>query len=201
MAIKTPDDIRQLWFGSEQDDLAVNQSQAPLWWSKNAEQDAYIAREFADTLAAARAGELDAWAQSPGDCLALILVLDQFPRVIHRDTPDAFSSDPLARRHCLAGLAAAQDQSLRPIERIFFYLPLEHSEDLSQQDESISRYQALANSAKPAHRELFGNTLIFAEKHREFIARFGRFPHRNAILGRESTPAEPAFLQEPGSSF
>lgn len=197
MAIKTPDDIRQLWFGSKQDDLAVNQGQAPLWWSKNAEQDG----QFADTLPAARSGELDAWAQSPGDCLALILVLDQFPRVIHRDTPDSFACDPIARRHCLAGLAAAHDQSLRPIERIFFYLPLEHSKDLAHQGESTSRYQALANSATPAHRQLFGNTLIFAEKHRDIIARLGRFPHRNAILGRESTPAEPAFLQEPGSSF
>jgi uncharacterized protein (DUF924 family) len=201
MPIKTPDSIRQFWFGDAKDDLVTNQTQAPLWWGKSQEEDALITAEFADTLQTAIRGELDEWANTPTSRLALIIVLDQFPRVIHRDTREAFACDPIARRHCLAGIAAEQDHALRPIARIFFYLPLEHSEDLAQQAQGMECYQALADSGPPAHRELFANTVSFAASHRDIIARFGRFPHRNRILGRESTAEELAFLQQPGSSF
>jgi uncharacterized protein (DUF924 family) len=199
--MQTTDAILQFWFGDEADDLAVNRAKAALWWGKSPEQDAQITDRFADTLAAAAAGQLDAWANSARACLALIITLDQFPRVIHRNSPDAFACDAHARALTVAGLARGFDRELRHIERVFFYLPLEHSEQLADQDASVARYQALADSAPPAHKQLFTNTLDFAHRHRDIIVRFGRFPHRNAILQRQSTPEEIDFLTQAGSSF
>ena len=198
MSKKTPACILKFWFGEAEDDAAVNAEKAPLWWGKNPQQDAQITAEFADSLRAAAAGELDEWVDSAQSCLALIIALDQFPRVIYRDTPEAFGCDAKAREICEQGLAKGLDRELRDIERIFFYLPLEHSEALADQDHSIRRYEELAGSAIA---ELFQVTLDFAHAHRDIIMKFGRFPHRNAILGRESTVEELEFLSQPGSSF
>ena len=131
----------------------------------------------------------------------MIILADQFSRNMYRDTPRAFFSDPKARTWCKAGLENGADRTLRPIERIFFYLPMEHSESLDDQVRSVALCKELAESVPDAHRELFDGYLNYAVRHCEIVERFGRFPHRNAILGRESTDEEIAFLAKPGSSF
>jgi len=131
----------------------------------------------------------------------LILLLDQLPRAIHRDTPEAFAQDAAARILVEQGLESGADGLLRPIERLFFYLPLEHSEDLEDQDRSVELFRELAESVPDGQRLAFTNFVDYAQKHRDVVASFGRFPHRNRILGRESTAEEIAFLEQPGSSF
>ena len=152
-------------------------------------------------MQAAADGSLDGWRETALGQLALIVLTDQFPRNMYRDTPAAFAFDALARRWCHEGIEAEADRALRPIERVFFYLPLEHSESLADQDLSLSVFRELALEAAPAMRESFDNFASYAVRHHAVIARFGRFPHRNAILGRASTPEEAAFLLTPGSSF
>jgi uncharacterized protein (DUF924 family) len=130
-----------------------------------------------------------------------VIVLDQFPHHIHRDTPDAFAQDAKALALSLAALAAGEDKSLTLIERVFLYLPLEHAESIAMQDLSVAQYQQLADEAVESERTLFDNFLDYAHKHRDVVLRFGRFPHRNDILGRTSTAEEIAFLKQPGSRF
>jgi uncharacterized protein (DUF924 family) len=194
-------DILHFWFGDDSDDVVVAGKQQALWWSKNPQTDALICTRFEPLVLAAAAGELDTWRATPESLLALILLTDQFPRNIYRDTPNAFRFDPLARKLCLEALDTGADQQLRPIQRIFAYLPLEHSESLAHQQRCVELTMALAQQVPESWHKSFEFFAGFAEKHRVIIERFGRFPHRNAILGRPSTDEELEFLQQPGSSF
>ncbi|MFM5873979.1 DUF924 family protein [Aeromonas veronii] len=191
-----------LWFGNEADDVLRATRQAPLWWGKSSETDALLASRFGELVEAAAKGSLAHWADTPSGRLALILLLDQLPRNIHRGTPAAFARDPLARDLCLKGLSIGADKSLSPLERVFFYLPLEHAESREQQARSVALFEALAaeQAGTPA-QATFAGFADFARRHQVIIERFGRFPHRNDILGRTSTPQEAAFLQQPGSGF
>lgn len=191
-----------LWFGDEADDALRATRQAPLWWGKSSETDALLASRFGELAHAAAEGSLAHWADLPSGRLALILLLDQLPRNIHRGTPAAFAQDPLARDLCLKGLTIGADQSLSPLARVFFYLPLEHAESREQQARSVALFEALAakQAGTPA-QATFAGFADFARRHQVIIERFGRFPHRNDILGRTSTPEEVAFLQQPGSGF
>ncbi|MDX7746998.1 DUF924 family protein [Aeromonas veronii] len=191
-----------LWFGDEADDVLRATRQAPLWWGKSSEADALLASRFGKLAEAAAKGSLAHWADTPSGRLALILLLDQLPRNIHRGTPAAFAQDPLARDLCLKGLSIGADKSLSPLERVFFYLPLEHAESREQQARSVALFEALAaeQAGTPA-QATFAGFADFARRHQVIIERFGRFPHRNDILGRTSTPEEAAFLQQPGSGF
>jgi len=194
--------VLAFWFGDMSGpDHAIAQRQAGLWWSKDEAVDARIRERFEVAVRAAADGRLSQWRASPEGWLALIVLTDQFPRNIHRGTPGAFAFDPRAREIAREGLDAGWDESLRPVQRVFAYLPLEHAEDMALQREAVERFTALASQVPPEDREAFDGYLDFARRHLEVIERFGRFPHRNAILGRESTPAERAFLQQPGSSF
>ncbi|MFM5353936.1 DUF924 family protein [Aeromonas dhakensis] len=190
------------WFGEETDDVTRAKRQAPLWWGKNSDTDALLASRFGDLVAAAAAGELAHWADSAEGRLALILLLDQLPRNIHRGTPAAFAQDAKARDLCLKGLSLGADLALPPLGRVFFYLPLEHAESREQQARSVTLFEGLAaeQAAGPA-RETFAGFADFARRHQVIVERFGRFPHRNAILGRASTTEEAAFLLQPGSGF
>ncbi|MFM5648455.1 DUF924 family protein [Aeromonas veronii] len=194
--------LLDLWFGDEADDVLRATRQAPLWWGKSSETDALLAKQFGVQAEAAANGELADWADLHHGRLALILLLDQLPRNIHRGTPAAFAQDPLARDLCLKGLSIGADKSLSPLERVFFYLPLEHAESREQQARSVALFEALAaeQAGTPAQATFAGFT-DFARRHQVIIERFGRFPHRNDILGRTSTPEEAAFLQQPGSGF
>ncbi|MBL0628817.1 DUF924 family protein [Aeromonas jandaei] len=194
--------LLDFWFGDPADDALRAKRQAPLWWGKSSETDALLARRFGAQAEAAANGELADWADLPSGRLALILLLDQLPRNIHRGTPTAFARDPLAREQCLKGLSLGMDRQLSPLERVFFYLPLEHAESREQQARSVALFEELA--AEQAHspaNETFAGFADFAHRHQVIIERFGRFPHRNDILGRTSTPEETAFLLQPGSGF
>jgi uncharacterized protein (DUF924 family) len=199
--METADTIREFWFGNDLADPDLARQQAGLWWQKDARIDRQIAARFESWVTKAANRELDNWLAVPTGCLALILLTDQFPRNIYRNTPQAFAHDALARAWCTHGIQTGADLYLHPIERLFFYLPLEHSESLADQDRSVALLQSLAIDVEPSARATFEDFTTFAIRHRDVIARFGRFPHRNSILGRESSPAELAFLNEPNSSF
>jgi uncharacterized protein (DUF924 family) len=197
----TRDELLQLWFGDADDDATAARRQADLWWGQSAESDEMLGGRFGQLASAAAAGVLDHWRGSPRGRLALILLLDQLPRVIHRGAPDAFAQDESARRVAENGISSGADRLLRPIERVFFYLPFEHSEDPADQRRSVTLFEELAGFVPDAWRSTFDEFLDYAVRHKEIIDRFGRFPHRNAILGRESTVEEIEFLKEPGSGF
>lgn len=198
---ETVQSILHYWFGDQADDARAAAQQAGIWWGKSDRVDSEISVRFEDLVKQAASGQLDAWKQTPQGRLALILLLDQFPRNMYRSTPQAFAFDAQARALTLEGLKAGDDQMLRPIERVFFYLPLEHSEDLALQHRCVELYERLAASLPDVTRKSFDGFTDFARKHRDIIERFGRFPHRNDILGRESSGEETAFLATPGSSF
>ena len=195
------DELLDFWFGDDSDDAATAKAKAELWWGHRQETDELLQSNFGAAASSAAAGILDHWTGSPRGRLALILLLDQLPRAIHRATPAAFAQDEKARAVVEQDLASGADRLLRPIERLFFFLPLEHSEELADQDRSVEVYRELVTSVPTAHREAFAGFFDYAVKHRDVIKQFGRFPHRNFILGRESTPEEKAFLEQSGSSF
>jgi uncharacterized protein (DUF924 family) len=191
----------EFWFGRDPGDATAAEQRSSLWWSKSPATDDEIRNRFEPLVLAAGAGDLDDWQTSIEGRLALILLTDQFPRNIYRDTPAAFQFDPMARKLCLEGLSSQADEKLRPIQRVFFYLPLEHSEDLAHQNQCVGLFRDLARSVPAELKPLFEGYVDFALRHQAIIERFGRFPHRNAILGRPSTPEEIDFLAQPNSSF
>lgn len=197
----SPEAILECWFGADASDTVVAKEKGALWWKSDPAVDDDLRSRFGDLVEKAGRNELGEWASTPRGLLALMLLSDQLPRNIHRNTARAFAFDPIARAHCRDGIARGFDVRLRPIERVFHYLPLEHSELRADQDDSVRLFSGLARDAGAETTELFAGYLRFAERHREIIERFGRFPHRNRILGRDSTVEEIAFLQTPGSSF
>ena len=196
-----PENVLDFWFGASGSAAEIAGRQRKLWFGKSPTDDLAVIENFAATLPAAAAGKLNHWTATPRGRLALVIVLDQFPHHVHRDRPQAFATDPQALAQSLAALAAGEDRQLAPIERVFLYLPLEHAESLDLQERSVSLYEKLAHEAATGERALFDGFLDYARRHRDVVARFGRFPHRNAILGRPSTPDEVEFLKQPGSRF
>jgi len=199
--MENPASIIEFWFGLDADDKLTADRQASLWWSKNEALDAGMRERFGPWLDQAASHRLDGWAETAAGRLALILLTDQFPRNIHRGTPQSFAYDALARTWCKEGLREGVQAKLRPIERVFFYLPLEHSESLADQEQAVALFAELLDGVPASHRDTFRGYYDFAVRHREVISRFGRFPHRNRILSRESTAEELVFLQQKGSSF
>ena len=196
-----PESVLAFWFGAPGSAAEVAGRQSKLWFGKSPANDQAVIERFATTLTAATAGQLDHWAHTPRGRLALVIVLDQFPHHVHRDQPQAFATDPQSLALSIAALESGEDRELAPIERVFLYLPLEHAESLDLQERSVSLYEQLAHEAAADERALFDGFLDYARKHRDVVARFGRFPHRNTILGRPSTPDEIEFLKQPGSRF
>ncbi len=193
--------IFHFWFGDKEDDSEVAEEQRSLWWSKNPLVDKEIKERFETSIEAFSRGELDKWKETTQGVLALILITDQFPRNIYRGLAKSFALDKHALKLSKELLRLKGDEHLRPVERIFAYMPLEHSESMADQEENVKRFKDLIGSLPEEKRTTFEGYLNFAVRHREIIDRFGRFPHRNEMLGRESTPEEMAFLKEPGSSF
>ena len=193
--------VLDYWFGDAQNDVNCANEKSALWWGKATEVDTEIGLRFEPILQLLINGGNRYWLQFPESRLAAIIALDQFSRNIYRDSPTAFSADQLALNWCLSGIEAGLDKQLRPIERVFFYLPMEHAEDLSTQHRCLWHFQQLMEVVPANHRETFSSFLAFAESHAAVIEKFGRFPHRNAILGRESTPEELEYLAQPGSGF
>lgn len=189
------------WFASSESAREVAAQKGKLWFGKRDSQDLEARERFGDWTEQALAGGLTEWMQHPEGWLALVLLLDQIPRMIFRDTPKAFAGDLRAQKLVAQGIAADYDRQLQPIQRVFIYLVFEHSEDLAVQNEGVSRYIELVAQQPESDRTLFNDYLDYAERHQKVIAQFGRFPHRNAVLGRESTAEEMEFLSKPGSRF
>lgn len=193
--------VLAFWFGTGADDATVIADKSALWFRGGANVDAAIRERFSTLHRVAIDAQRDSWLSLPRGCLALLVLVDQFSRNLFRGDARAFARDALARARCEDALRRGVDRALRPIERVFLYLPLEHSEVLQDQHRSVALFAALRDEVRPDLRESFNVFLDYAERHRDVIARFGRFPHRNAPIGRDSSPAELAFLAEPGASF
>ena len=195
------EDVLDFWFG-ELDDLGcAAPNQRKLWWTKSDAFDSAIRSQFLNDYEAIVSGDREVWRNTSRGSLATIIVLDQFSRNMFRGTSKMFAADPLAREVCCEGLDAGFDDELAFDERVFFYLPLEHSEDPELHERCIEVFARMVDGAPESLRNDAKYYLDFAERHRVIIDRFGRYPHRNDILGRPSTPEETAFLQQPDSSF
>ncbi|HZY33126.1 MAG TPA: DUF924 family protein [Rhodanobacter sp.] len=188
----TAQDVLDFWFV---------EAGAARWFAADAAFDAQIRARFGEAVEAAANGRLDDWATTPAGWLALLILLDQFPRNLYRDDPRAWAADASAQRVALSGMARGDDRQLPAVQRVFAYLPLEHAEDSALQRRSVELFEALLAEAAPERRQQFEDYLDYARRHREVIARFGRFPHRNATLGRASTPQETLYLAQPGAGF
>jgi uncharacterized protein (DUF924 family) len=196
------EEILAFWFGAEFDPAAPPAADRQrLWFGKDDATDRLIRERFGVDVERAGAGGLDGWAAEPRGRLALIILLDQFTRNIYRASPRAFASDHKALALSQEGMMHGHDRALAPLQRVFFYLPMEHAEDLAVQERCVAAFEALLGEAPSGAEKAFEGFLDYARRHRDIIARFGRFPHRNAILGRGSTPEEQEFLTLPNSSF
>lgn len=185
--------ILNFWFGDPHSpDYGQPRSQ---WFEKDPAFDQQIRDQFETDYWQAMAGHLNHWVSSAAGCLALVLLQDQFPRNLFRNTPQAFASDAHALEVAETAIAQGFDRQLLPVQRWFIYLPFEHSEDLATQERSLQLWEELRDHPASA------SCIEYAQRHYEVIRQFDRFPHRNEILGRDSTPAELEFLLQPGSRF
>ncbi len=189
-------EVLEFWFGDASPDLMVAPPQSQRWFKKDASFDAEIIRRFTRLTELALEGELDAWRDSAATRRAYVIVLDQFARNIFRDSGRAFAGDERALSAAAEGLARGEDEHLGPQQRAFLYMPYMHSEDLHHQNASVALFTVLAGRFPVAE-----SFLKFAKLHRDVIAQFGRFPHRNDVLDRRSTPDEDRYLAQPGSGF
>ncbi|MEO0818075.1 MAG: DUF924 family protein [Pseudomonadota bacterium] len=202
MTVVSPDDILDDWIGPAAHDAVLAEARKRVWFGKSDAVDRDLEARYLPTIEALAAGLAETWAErGPRPRLAAIIAMDQFTRNIFRDTPNAFSLDSRALGLAKEGLVLGQDRELTEVEQMFFYLPLEHSERAADQQLSVDLFTRLAESARPPFKALVDDTLDYAHKHKAVIDQFGRFPHRNVILGRESTPEETAYLSQPGAGF
>ncbi|MBT8470404.1 MAG: DUF924 domain-containing protein [Myxococcales bacterium] len=193
--------ILDFWFGELNEHGCSSPEHRKRWWTKSDAFDEAIQSHFLDDYEAIAAGEREAWRSTARGALAYIIVLDQFSRNMFRGTPKMFASDELAREVCREGLDAGFDAELSFDERVFFYLPLEHGESMEDLELCMELFDGLVDSAPQPLEGDARYYLDFALRHKAIIERFGRYPHRNEILGRATSDEEAKFLEEPGSSF
>ena len=198
---ETIDSVLTFWFGSGQTVQDINNDKKKVWWNKNEEIDREISDRFRALVNAVADSELEHWRESAKGLLASIICTDQFPRNIYRGSSKSFSFDSVGLELAQQIVATGADLELTTIQRVFAYLPFEHSEDLAMQTRAMDLFQQLLQDAAIEDQEIFTGFLGYARRHYEVIERFGRFPHRNEILDRESTDLEKVFLTQPGSSF
>jgi uncharacterized protein (DUF924 family) len=185
--------LLEFWFAPER--ASERDQFRNIWFQATPEFDAALAERFRDDYDCAAAGACEPWRDAPQTCLALLLLLDQLPRNLFRNSPRAYATDAAALETASEAVARGYDRAVAPVRRCFFYLPFEHSESLADQETSMRLYAAL-----PEHPDK-GAFVEAARRHHEIIGRFGRFPHRNGVLGRPSTAEERDFLQQPDSTF
>ena len=198
------DEIRHIhafWFGPPGKDGMPPNDRSRLWFRADRKTDDTIRRRFGALLDRAARGELNNWAQIAEGRLALILLCDQFARNIYRGTAHAFAHDAMALTLCTEGIECGHDRALAPIERAFFYMPMEHCEQLSMQERCVGHYEQLLQEVPPATASRLRSFLRHAHDHRDIVRRFGRFPHRNRVLARRSTDAEADFLRTQKGAF
>lgn len=193
--IARAEDILAFWFGTSDLDEPAREARQKIWFAADPKIDQEIRARFMSDYEQAAAGTLAHWRAAPHTALALILLFDQLPRNMFRGTPRAFATDRLARTVTAQLLAAGHDTRMAPAERMFAYMPLMHSEDIATQHQSVALFAQLGRE----HPSF--DSSAYAVRHMKIVERFGRFPHRNATLGRVSTPEEIEFLTQPGSSF
>lgn len=199
--VESPEDVHAFWFADALGDPARARARMRWWFGSDADTDTLIAQRYTPALESAARGELSWWEREPRSCLALVIVLDQFPRNIHRAQPAAFAHDAQALEVTRGGLAAGHLQALSTIEQAFFLMPFQHCEDLACQRESLVHFERMVEAATPEWREVAQGVLDYARLHLEIVERYGRFPHRNAILGRASTAQEVDYLASASESF
>ena len=195
------DTILEFWFRAQELSAPQIDRRMDIWFGEDEVFDLECKKNFADDIENASEGKLDHWAHKPLGRLALILVLDQFRRNIYRNTAEAFSKDIVALKLCVEGAMAKKDQGLTPIQRAFFYMPLQHAESAKVQAKSVELFTKLAEAVSPTYRQTFETMTQFAELHRDIIEQFGRFPHRNQLLNRENTAEEDEYLSIDGPDF
>lgn len=195
------DAVLGFWFQEKELSAPQIDGRMDIWFGENSVFDEEVAREFSGDVERASEGQLDHWAHQPRGRLALIILLDQFRRNIFRGTPEAYAKDKQALKLCVEGAMEKKDKGLTPIQRVFFYMPLQHAESRKVQERSCAIYNKLADAVSPTYRETFETIAQFAELHADIIHSFGRFPHRNAILGRENTAEEDEYLAAGAPTF
>ena len=193
--------ILSFWFKEHTLSAPQIDRRMDTWFGEDPAFDEEIRSRFADDVAKACDGKLDHWAEEPHGRLALILLIDQFRRNIYRNSAEAFAKDKLALKLCLEGAMEKKDRGLTPIQKVFFYMPLQHAESRKVQAKSVELYNRLAESVSPTYQETFLTVAQFAELHKDIIDQFGRFPHRNKLLNRENTPEEDEYLAGDSPDF
>ncbi|MEM5518802.1 DUF924 family protein [Henriciella sp. AS95] len=198
----TPENVLDYWIGGSAESASAIADMQPRWFQKSFETDKQIADNFIDVLADLASGKANEWArQGARPRLAAIIVLDQFSRNLFRGHKLSFAHDAIARNLMKTGLALGEDKQLSETERVFFYLPAEHSEDMLDQKLSVRLFKQLVAEARPEFKDFCASTLDYAKAHFEVVDEYGRFPHRNKVMRRTSTPEERAYLSQPGAGF
>lgn len=196
----TPDEVLAFWLGAPAQDHDSFMQKVRRWFGVDKTLDAEIRARFGDDVQRARDGALDAWAKTPRGRLGLIILLDQFTRNLHRGTARAYENDARALALAEAGIDAREDEALSFEEKMFLYMPLTHSEDVTRQERHVALVEAAVNASPSAMQKSYATAVEHARGYLEQIRRFGRFPHRNAILGRTCTQEEMAFLDSPSTN-
>ena len=195
------DAILAFWFKEHELNAPQIDRRMDVWFGEDQAFDHEIQEEFAADVDKASAGKLDHWAHESRGRLALILLLDQFRRNIHRGTAKAYEKDKIALKLCVEGAMQKKDKGLTPIQRAFFYMPLQHAESRKVQAKSVAIYSKLAEAVSPTYQETFLTIAQFAELHHDIVERFGRFPHRNQVMERDNTPEENEYLAGDSPDF
>ena len=196
------DEILDYWLGELQPDGTASKDKTKLWWGKGEAIDAEIRERFGELVERGGAGDLDEWKATARGRLALVILLDQFSRNIYRGTGRSFSNDEKARALAIEGIERGDHEKLEPMQAYFLFMPLMHSENLDHQERCIAEFENAARGcALAGARKALEEGAKYGRMHRDIVARFGRFPHRNELLGRDSTAEEQEFLKKPGSSF
>lgn len=188
--------VLDFWLGETNEDGLCSEAKQKQWWTKDPDFDARIRERFGDLHADVVAGAHEDWRERPKSLVAYVIVLDQFSRNLFRDDPRMYANDIRATEAAEAGIAKGFDRELGAHARMFLYMPFMHCESIEKQDRCVELFEQLADEHEP-----FAGNVKYAEQHRDIVKRFGRFPHRNDILDRETTTEEEDFLKQPGSSF
>jgi uncharacterized protein (DUF924 family) len=194
------EEVLDFWFGEIRNGFPL-EDKSTLWFQTSDANDDLISRRFGELLLAAEKGDRDNWAATPRGRLALIILLDQHSRHIYRGTAQAFAFDGKALELARQGIEWGQHNELEYVEQSFFFMPFEHSEKFADQQFCVGLFNTLLEEVPAQHKERAANSLQWAQQHRDIIKQFGRFPHRNAVLNRESTPEEKEYLAQGASAF
>ncbi len=196
-----PDDVLDFWFADSLESPAATEARTSFWFGSDPATDSLIWELYADVVADAGGGHYDDWLDTARGRLALIIVLDQFPRNIFRGTAEVYRYDPTVIRLAQAGVALGQLAGLSVPEQAFFLMPYQYAEDIGVQQAGVALMRAMVSQAPPAWRKTAAGFADFAVRHRDIVEHYGRFPHRNKVLGRSSTAAETRFLADGGETF